>query len=117
MFAKSEAAGKRLAVRCELLGRLYDREGLFGGGLLHCSSCSFLSRRNKSFLWGMSDLCAVGCEVYGGGGIGANRGSWDGWLDCGLLKGCGAERRWSIFDQERDRVGSARNFKLKDGRL
>ena len=55
--------------------------------------------------------------MYGGGGIGANRGSWDGWLDCGLLKGCGAERRWSIFDQERDRVGSARNFKLKDGRL
>jgi hypothetical protein len=42
--------------------------------------------------------------VYGGGGgIGVNRGSWEGWLDGGLLKGCGAERRWSIVEQERDK--------------
>jgi len=41
--------------------------------------------------------------VYGGGGIGANRGSWEGWLDGGLLKGCGAERRWSMVEQERDK--------------
>lgn len=48
--------------------------------------------------------------MYGGGGIGANRGSWEGWLDCGLLKGCGAERRWSIFEQARDRAVDARSF-------
>ncbi len=45
----------------------------------------------------------AGCGVYGGGGIGANRGSWEGWLDGGLLKGCGAERRWSMVEQERDK--------------
>lgn len=41
--------------------------------------------------------------MYGGGGIGANRGPWEGWLDGGLLKGCGAERRWSMVEQERDK--------------